>query len=375
MRVRPLILSALGLLALLLAGLAWAWSSGWLAAALLVQDVAAGPGGGLSRQLSPPVQRGMVEWTGQGRIWPVDRYQAGAPRLSGVVLVPGASPAGKDDPRLVAFAEALARAGFDVFVPQIDELATLRIGPEMVRPVLGAARLAANLTGAPVGVVAISFASGPAVLAALQERSIAWLGAVGGYYDALAAVTYITTGGVRTPQGWERREPNHYGKWVFVAGNLARLSDPWDQAMLASIVERRLTQPQAPVDEFVQNLRGEGRAVWALLENQDPERVPELVAALPEPLRRDIEGLDLSRRDLSRLTAHLILVHGARDAIIPPEQSMALAQAVPSAELYLPASIDHAAITPGGWGDALELLRAAHAVLRAGTGAPISKGR
>ena len=42
----------------------------------------------------------------------------------------------------------------------------------------------------------------------------------------------------------------------------------------------------------------------ALVRNADPERVPELVAALPEPVRRDIEYLDLSRRQLRDLRAN-----------------------------------------------------------------------
>ena len=44
-------------------------------------------------------------------------------------------------------------------------------------------------------------------------------------------------------------------------------------------------------------------------------------------------ALDLSRADLSRLGARLILLHGRDDAIIPFTQSLALAAAAPAARL------------------------------------------
>ena len=41
-------------------------------------------------------------------------------------------------------------------------------------------------------------------------------------------------------------------------------------------------------------LQNAGRAMLALATNLDPERVPGLILALPEPLRGDIESLDLA---------------------------------------------------------------------------------
>lgn len=368
-RVIGLLLGAAGLPAALVLGLlAWASAAGWLEPALLLQDMAAGDGGpSLLRHLRPEPQRQAVEWVDRGRIFRADRYQSGAaqPR-GGLVLMPGAAPQGKDDPRLTAFARSLARGGFDVLLPDVPELAQLRVGPELSQYVVQSARFLTNVTGRKTGVAAVSFASGPAVLAALQERSIAYITAIGGYYDAVAAITYVTTGAVRTDGGWQRRTPNVYGRWVFLIGNVSRLGDAWDQGMLAAIAERRMQDPAAEVDDLVANLRPEGQAVWALLSNQDPDRVPALIDALPPKIRDDIMALDLRQADLSRLRADLILVHGAEDAIIPVEQSRALAKAVPFAQLYVVSNIPHAAIIGGNLSDFLDLIRAIRAVMQAG---------
>ena len=93
----------------------------------------------------------------------------------------------------------------------------------------------------------------------------------------------------------------------------------------------------------------------ALVRNADPERVPELVAALPESVRRDIEYLDLSRRDLRDLRADLLLIHGRDDPLIPATESLALAAAVPPgrADVFVVGNLSHVEIHPGGIPDTL----------------------
>ena len=97
---------------------------------------------------------------------------------------------------------------------------------------------------------------------------------IGGYYDVEAVLTFFTTGYFRDgPDGqWRHREPNAYGKWVFVRSNAARLASPEDQAALGEISARKLDDLDAGSP-----ICGRGSvpkaAVMALLDNRDPERV------------------------------------------------------------------------------------------------------
>ena len=105
-----------------------------------------------------------------------------------MVLVPGVSPAGKDDPRLVAFAATLARARFRVLVPNLANLRELKVRPEDGRAIADAAHWLSGQAPAdwPLGVAAVSYAVGPA-LAALHEhgggRAVDFVLAIGGYHD------------------------------------------------------------------------------------------------------------------------------------------------------------------------------------------------
>ncbi len=290
------------------------------------------------------------------------------------MLVPGAAERGKDDPRLIAFATSLARARFLVLVPDIESLRALTIGPEDVGRIADALRHLGGRDDVPkpdaLGLVAISYAVGPAILAALEadlRGRVGFILAIGGYYDMAAVVTFFTTGKYR--QGpdapWRHKAPNAYGKWVFLRANAGRLEDDRDRWLLAAMARRKLADLEAPLDDLAARLGPEGRSVHRLLVNRDPEAVPALIAALPRGLRADMAALDLSRAELATLEAELILLHGRDDAIIPYTESQALAAAAPRdrVTLCLVDNLAHVRLGPGGLLDSYRLLAATYRLL------------
>ena len=336
----------------------------------LLGDIArtTGPGAAVRADAAP---RGRpVRYQGATRERTADLFARDGAR-AGLVLVPGAAETGKDDPRLRAFAKALARGGFVVLVPEIETLRRLMVRPEDAQDIVDAvAYLSRRLDDRPVGIAAISYATGPAVLAALDpgiRDLVGFVIAVGGYYDIDAVVGYVTTGNYRSGNdgAWRHRNPNVYGKWVFVRGNLPRVGNDADRRLLGAIVARKLADPGADTAALQAMLGPEGRAILAVTDNRDPDAVPALIADLPAAIRRDMAGLDLERRDLTGLAAHLILIHGRDDAIIPYTESEALADAVApdGASLFLVDNLAHVDLRPGGVADSLTLWRAVYRLL------------
>ncbi|MEW6766140.1 MAG: alpha/beta hydrolase [Pseudomonadota bacterium] len=316
--------------------------------------------------------RESVDYAVEGRPYQGDIYRpSGTPR-AGVVLVPGVAERGRDDARLIGFARALARTGFLVLVPEIGNLRRLKVRSEDARAVADAFR---HLRSRPelstdrrCGIAAFSYAAGPAMLAAMQpglRDEVDFILAVGGYFDLPQALTYFTTGYVYEGGRWAYRSPSRYGKWVFVLGNLDRLSDPDERRLFAGLAHDRLANGGMLPAGLEQGLSGEGRAILALLTNTDPEAVPSLLAALPSAMRDDLAALDLANKDLSPLRSHLILVHGTDDDLIPSAQSRALAAALPAgqAELFLVDGLSHVDLVPEAL-DRRTLLRAIHALMR-----------
>ncbi len=341
----------------------------------LLNDLAAGAGPSRLKETTPEPRREAIAYEVAGGAYRGDLYRPGEGAGAPLVLVPGAARAGKDDPRLVALAMSLARSRFLVLVPDIASLRRLTVSATDAQEI-GAAVSHLAETAAPseapvVGLVAISYAVGPAVIAALTPPArdrLRFLVGVGGYHDLEAVIAFFTTNHSReTPDApWKTRPANAYGKWVFVRSNAGRLKDPRDRVLLAAMAERKLNDLSAPIDDILPKLGPEGRAVHALLANRDPDRVPALIAGLPAGIRDEIAALDLKTRDLSEVKAEVILLHGRDDPIIPETESQALAAALPAgrAHLYLPESLAHADFQASGAGDATVLLPAAYRLLR-----------
>jgi len=312
--------------------------------ALVLADIAAGDQPSRLKARTAPPSRSTVSYAVSGRAHAGDLYLPGdASPLAGLVLVPGAVPKGKDDPRLVALATTLARARFAVLTPELPGFRELRIHPADVRTVADAfAWLASHPQWAPqgrAGLVAISYSVGPTVLAALEEdvrERVRFVVGVGGYHDLERTIRYFTTGYYQVAGEWVYLAPDDYGKLVLVSAARPYV-DPIDAQLLDAMIERRLQDRGADLADLAERLGPQGRAIYALAVNTDPERFPALFEQLPPGMRADIAALSLHDKDISALKARLILVHGRGDNLIPWPESEALAAAVPAsqARLYL----------------------------------------
>ncbi len=337
-------------------------------AALLLGDIRAGKEDSRLKRRTESPERFPVTYTIDSRDWQADRYRSGEPDRGPLVLVHGFTELGRRDPRLVEFAHSMARSGFDVLVPELPGLTELSVGTEEIDGIADALR-EATADGRSTGVAAISFAAGPALLAAKKDDlvdRVAYVVVVGGYYDLIDAIRYATTGhdagsGRLDPVPAPRRE----GKWVVLLGQLHNLEQMSDREALREIAERRLEDEQAPIHDQEEELSAEGQAVLDLITNQDPERVELIVDGLPASVREELEALDLARRDLSPLQARVVLIHGPDDRVIPVSHSERLKAALPErqARLYRARGLDHVDVSPGirgGW----QLWRAAKTLLR-----------
>lgn len=298
----------------------------------------------------PEVLRRDMSYRLDGQEHPADLYVDAAGPRAGLVLVPGAAPEGRADPRLVEFAHVLARSGFAVLVPDIPSFRELRPSPESTREIGAAFASLRNNVPLPargkLGIVAFSLAAGAATLAALDPTiadRVGFLLLVGGYHDLERTLAYMTTGYYEVDGQPHYREPDAYGKWVHALSNANRLPDPAERAVFTALARRKLEAPDAAIDDLLAQLGPAGNALYDFVTNTDPERVSRLIRDLPPGARSDIAALDLASRDLSGLRAMVILVHGFDDNIIPYTESVSLAAALPPgrARLFLLRGLHH----------------------------------
>ena len=323
--------------------------------ALFLEDLAAGNNESrLKRRTSTP-NWSSINYEILGLDYQADLYQPGETPLAGIVLIPGVAQHGRDDLRLVAFANTLARNRFIVLVPDIPNLRDLKVQAEDSRVITAAFTYLISRPEFPpqgqAGIGAMSYAVGPAILAALKPKvreRVNFVLSVGGYYDVEQVITFFTTGYFRDKNELKFLEPNEYGKWVFVLSNVDHLKDPKDKESFTKIAQRKMENPNVAIDDLVTNLSAEASSILTLLENQNPELVSKLIAELPSSIRTELDALNLSNKDLTQLEARLILLHGTDDNIIPYTESIALANAVMKnqAELFLIDGLAHVNVHP-----------------------------
>ncbi len=139
----------------------------------------------------------------------------------GIVVVHGMHDLGINEPRLVNFARSLAATGFLVMTPQVPGIADYRVQAESADLIGTAAQSFAQQLQVPkVGVLALSFSGGLALVAASDPRysqSIAWIATVGAHYDLAHVLRFFATGEAIRPDGSvEHLAPHEYGPLIVV---------------------------------------------------------------------------------------------------------------------------------------------------------------
>lgn len=262
-----------------------------------------------------------------------------------IVLLPGAAPLGKDDPRAVRLATSLTRAGRVVFVPDLT-LAEQRFDfqdlERIVRAVLALGEHAA--ARGPAVLLGISYGGSYALVAAADPRlegRLAQVAVFGAYFDLVSVIQAVTTG-VTLIEG-------------------SRI--PWDGHPMARAVlqEQAVTlAPQASRPDLraaldgradPQELKSGSRAIYELLVNRDPTRTPALAAAMA-PAGRSVLTRFSPASVADNIRVPVIAMHSTDDPAVPFAELLRMARGIPDVRLVTVGSFRHVDLKvsePGGW--------------------------
>jgi pimeloyl-ACP methyl ester carboxylesterase len=332
---------------------------------------------GLVTALGEPLPEGVTRHplTVEGAIIAhADVYEpAGGPRAV-LLLVPGLTPAGREDAKVVGVSGVLADAGFRVVAPDLPGAIRLAAGPDDVAVL---ATLLDRLAGEraendlPIGIVAISYGLGPALAAASEPDRAAAVDMVlglGGYHDGRAIVRYLTTGFFTDPRDEVERmgRPDGRARWLLLYATLDHVASAEDRARLRTLAQQGIAgDPPGLVETTTVMAQGgdDARALLALVANTEPDHVDERLDALTAGARDALVALSPSAFDLAPLEGRLLLVHGEADPVIPYSESLRLAAAVPGSRVVLVPDFSH--VEPGETGlrGRLAMIRAVKALL------------
>jgi dienelactone hydrolase len=264
----------------------------------------------------------------------VDLYlPAGDGRHGAIVLGTGAFGL-RRDPAFARFAEALARCGAVVMVPESEALRSGEMRDEEVDTLLRAiayVRDRPEVDPARIGVAGFSVGGSMALLAAEDDtgrQEIAFLNVFGAYFDLPSLLRAVASRSIDDGGQQVAWEPTEVTEYMFTKEVINALADEADRDVLFDVFLDK--PPVASAD--VTRLSQPGRLAQELLEHPSAEGVDRLLAALPPSSLERLADLSPATH-VDRLATHLYILHGRADHHIPVTRSRQLAIAAPAGVL------------------------------------------
>ena len=259
------------------------------------------------------------------------------PDAPALIVLHGVHHLGMNEPRLVAFATAMASCGLRVLTPELPDIKDYHVGANSIATIGDAAVWMAQRNGGrSVGVMGLSFSGGLALMAAATPEfkpSIRFVVAIGSQDEMSRVASYYRTGADVRPDGSNELLPPHeYGALVLEYENLEDFAPKQDLAALRAVLrahlyedvdaEKAATAALNPTQlaEAKQLMDTTSDATRAMLAKDEAKHVEEMAGVSPHG-------------HLGQLTTPVYLLHGEGDNIIPAAETQWMASELPSTTL------------------------------------------
>jgi dienelactone hydrolase len=258
----------------------------------------------------------------------------GGARNGAIVLLHGVHHLGMEDPRLVNLSRALAGSGVEVMTPELQDLADYRITPRTVDTIGSSAVILSTKLNRPVGVIGLSFAGGLSLMAAARPEykdKIGFVMAVGAHDDMSRVARFYATNLETDPDGKEQHLQAHeYGMLILAYEHTEDFFSSRDAPVAREVLRQWIwEEPQAM--KAAGALSPQGKKTLDLLLHHHEQLQQDFV----EEIARHKAEMDAvsPQGKLSDITAHVYLLHGAADNIIPPAETLWLERDVAKQDL------------------------------------------
>lgn len=253
-----------------------------------------------------------------------------------LLLVHGVHRLGIDEPRLVRFARAFAQRGVRVITPEIRDLMEYRITPQSIIEIGAMAQAWASRSGKQVGMMGISFAGSLVLLAAANPRyapAIDSVICVGAYDDLARVARFFVTERVQLPDGSERSQPaEQYGVLVLAYDHPEDIFAAPDVDAARETLRLWLAEQYDAARALELKLSPSGKAVMEALLHYQLAPIRKSLLGEIEKHTDEMAAVSPAGK-LNTLRAHVFLLHGTDDAVIPSSETFWLEHEIPRRDL------------------------------------------
>jgi dienelactone hydrolase len=280
------------------------------------------------------------------------------PDAPALIVLHGVHHLGIDEPRLEAFAAAMASCGIKVLTPELPDIKDYHVDSTSIKTIGESTQWFAKQTGGPVGVMGLSFSGGLALLAAadpLYKPEFKFVFAVGSQDSMNRVAQYYRTNEDARPNGTTELLPAHeYGPLVLEYEYVEDFVPRQDIAVIRSVLRAHLYEDKAAETAAEAKLNDRQRAEAVDLMDAASAKTRGLIAAAAAKHADELNGLS-PRGHLKTLMTPVYLLHGQADNIIPSAETLWMASELPSVTLQamlvspVISHLDFEGAKPGLW--------------------------
>ena len=246
-----------------------------------------------------------------------------------VVFFMGVVPPDRDESRIVALAEGLARTGMVVMIPWLETQHQNRIVEKDIDSLVDAFMYLENhprVKLGKIGMGGICTGASMSIVASQDLRindRVSFVNSFAGYYDA-ADFIVATAAKTRFDEVSSTRwNPDSLTQNLITTHIVDGAFDK-DQVILNRIIKTGEWTQQDSDD-----LSSSGRAVLTLISGPNVDAAREAITSLNSRTTQFLENISPST-NIGNLKAEVLLMHDSSDKLVPPEESRRFAKAIES---------------------------------------------
>ena len=246
-----------------------------------------------------------------------------------VVFFMGVVPPDRDESRIVALAEGLARTGMGVMIPWLETQHQNRIVEKDIESLVDAFIYLENhprVKLGKIGMGGICTGASMSIVASQDLRindRVSFVNSFAGYYDA-ADFIVATAAKTRFDEVSSTRwNPDSLTQNLITTHIVDGTFDK-DQVILNRIIKTGEWTQQDSDD-----LSSSGRAVLTLISGPNVDAAREAITSLNSRTTQFLENISPST-NIDNLKAEVLLMHDSSDKLVPPEESRRFAKAIES---------------------------------------------
>ena len=269
-----------------------------------------------------------------------------------IIIFPGASPYAEKHPGVMMLGNALCKAGYTVYLPQIPDLKNLDINQSNIEWFAHCYKeLVDNHVKSKhnVMIVGLSF-GGAALLKASQDsrmqnpkpKSIL---SYGTYYSMDSALNFFITGKITLDNKTYNIKPHEWGIIVMFYNFLDTIETKYNSTKIKNILKNRIKDNFELVEQEIKTLNNkEADFVNNIINGNINDEIATLaknIIQANKELLKNLSPINWAKD----ITNKVFILHGANDSMVPFTESHFLNDALPNSEMLISFVYEHREIS------------------------------